>query len=96
MNLVGPLLSSSRLMANSKFLAYSVTDSDTRLSTSPPCCNLQKATVIINATHEHKLNVALGEVLSRLRRSWRTHGERTGDILVESGRPDILIEEASG
>ena len=49
-----------------------------------------------SATHEHTLNVALGEVLGRLRRSWTTRAERTGNVLVEGGRPDILIEEASG
>ena len=49
-----------------------------------------------SATHEHTLNVALGEVLGRLRLSWRTRSEQTGHVLVEGGRPDILIEEASG
>ena len=49
-----------------------------------------------SATHEHTLNVALGEVLGRLRRSWRTRSEQTGHVLKEGGRPDILIEEASG
>ncbi len=48
------------------------------------------------ATHEHTLNVALGEVLDGLRRSWTTRTERTGNVLEEGGRPDILIEEASG
>ena len=49
-----------------------------------------------SATHEHTLNVALGEVLGRLRRSWTTRTEQIGNVLVEGGRPDILIEEASG
>ena len=49
-----------------------------------------------DATHEHTLNVALGEVLSDLRRSWATRVERTGMVLIEGGRPDILIEEVSG
>ena len=49
-----------------------------------------------SATHEHTLNVALGEVLGRLRLSWRTRSEQTGHVLMEGGRPDILIEEASG
>jgi len=49
-----------------------------------------------SATHEHTLNVALGEVLGRLRLSWRTRSEQTGHVLVDGGRPDILIEEASG
>ena len=49
-----------------------------------------------SSTHEHTLNVALGEVLGRLRKSWETRAERTGRIFTEGGRPDILIEEASG
>ncbi len=49
-----------------------------------------------SGTHEHTLNVALGEVLGGLRGSWATLTERTGDVLAEGGRPDILIEEASG
>ena len=49
----------------------------------------------MGATHEHTLNVALGEVLDDLRRSWRTRTEQTGNVLSEGGRPDILIEEAS-
>ena len=48
------------------------------------------------ATHEHTLNIALGEVLSLLRQSWTTRSERTGQVLKGGGRPDILIEEASG
>ena len=47
-------------------------------------------------THEHTLNVALGEVLNSLRRSWKASSERTGQVLVGGGRPDILVEEASG
>lgn len=31
-----------------------------------------------------------------LRRSWTTRSEQTGHVLVGGGRPDILIEEASG
>ena len=49
-----------------------------------------------STTHEHTLNVALGEVLGQLRRSWRMRTEQTGQVLAEGGRPDILIEEASG
>ena len=49
-----------------------------------------------NSTHEHTLNVTLGEVPGRLRLSWRARSEQTGHVLVEGGRPDILIEEASG
>ena len=47
-------------------------------------------------THEHTLNVGLGEVLSLLRQSWKTRTEQTGQVLLGGGRPDILIEEASG
>lgn len=47
-------------------------------------------------THEHTLNVALGEMLGRLRLSWTTRSEQTGQVLIGGGRPDILIEEASG
>ena len=49
-----------------------------------------------NTTHEHTLNVALGEILGQLRQSWRTRAEETGQVLAGGGRPDILIEEASG
>ena len=51
---------------------------------------------LTNGTHEQTLNVALGEVLDGLRRSWSVRSERTGNILVGGGRPDILVEEASG
>ena len=51
---------------------------------------------VTDTTHEQTINTALGEVLSKLRGSWRTRSERTGRVLVEGGRPDILIEEASG
>ncbi len=47
-------------------------------------------------THEQTLNDALGEVLRELRQSWTTLTERIGNVLTEGGRPDILIEEASG
>ncbi len=47
-------------------------------------------------THEQTLNVALGEVLDGLRRSWRARAEQTGNILEGGGRPDILVEDASG
>ncbi len=47
------------------------------------------------ATHEHTINVALGEVLQQLRpHSWRVVSEEQGQ-LRGGGRPDILIEEAS-
>ena len=47
-------------------------------------------------THEQTLNVALGEVLDGLRHSWRARAEQTGNILKGGGRPDILVEDASG
>lgn len=47
-------------------------------------------------THEQTLNVALGEVLDGLRRSWRARAEQTGNVLKGGGRPDILVEDASG
>ena len=47
-------------------------------------------------THEQTVNVALGEVLSGMRRSWRVLDERTGGVLVEGGRPDVLVLDASG
>ena len=46
-------------------------------------------------THEQTVNVALGEVLSGMRRSWRVLDERTGGMLVEGGRPDVLVLDAS-
>ena len=48
------------------------------------------------STHEQTVNVALGEVLGNLRKSWRVDAEKTGGILQGGGRPDVLIEEASG
>ena len=47
-------------------------------------------------TLEETLNVALGEVLAVLRPLWKVRSERTGNVLVGGGRPDILIEESSG
>ena len=49
-----------------------------------------------NSTHEQTVNVALGEVLHGLRRGWTVRSERTGPVLEGGGRPDVLIEEASG
>ena len=47
-------------------------------------------------THEHTINVALGEVLASLRpHSWRVHAEETRTLQDSLKRPDILIEEAS-
>ena len=48
------------------------------------------------STHEQTVNVALGEVLSGMRRSWRVLDERTGGVLVEGGRPDVLVLDATG
>ena len=48
------------------------------------------------STHEQTVNVALGEVLGNLRESWRVEAEKTGGVLQGGGRPDVLIEEASG
>jgi len=48
------------------------------------------------ATHEHTINVALGEVLAGLRpHSWRVHAEETRTLQDAAKQPDILIEEAS-
>ncbi len=48
------------------------------------------------ATHEHTINVALGEVLAGLRpHSWRVHAEETRTLQHAAKQPDILIEEAS-
>ena len=46
--------------------------------------------------HEQTINTALGEVLNGLRRSWTIRAEETGGVLDGGGRPDILIEDASG
>ncbi len=51
---------------------------------------------MLNSTHEQTVNVALGEVLHGLRRGWTVKSERTGRVLDGGGRPDVLIEEASG
>ncbi len=48
------------------------------------------------STHEQTINVALGEALDGLRRSWRARSEQTGSIMEGGGRPDILVEDASG
>ena len=51
---------------------------------------------MVSERHEQTLNDALGEALDLLRKSWRVRSEHIGQILVGGGRPDILIEEASG
>ena len=48
------------------------------------------------STHEQTVNVALGEVLGGLRKSWQVDAEKTGGVLQGGGRPDVLVEEASG
>ena len=47
-------------------------------------------------THEQTLNAALGEALDGLRRSWNARAEQTGNVLEGGGRPDVLVEDASG
>ena len=49
-----------------------------------------------SGTHEHTINAAAAEVLADLCQSWRVRAEKTGQVFVNGGRPDILIEEASG
>lgn len=59
-------------------------------------CTLYRTPAMTSDTHEHTINAALGEVLGGMRQSWTVRTERTGNVLREGGRPDILIEEASG
>jgi len=47
-------------------------------------------------THEQTINTAVGEVLADLCPGWRVRAERTGQVFVGGGRPDILIEEPGG
>ncbi len=47
-------------------------------------------------THEHTINVALGEVLSDLRRGWTVHAEEIGGLLDDGGRVDILVQDITG
>jgi len=47
-------------------------------------------------THEQTINTAVGEVLADLCHGWRVRAERTGEVFVDGGRPDILIEEPAG
>ena len=42
------------------------------------------------------MNAALGEALDGLRRSWSARAEQTGNVLEGGGRPDVLVEDASG
>ena len=50
---------------------------------------------MVSSTHEQTLNVALGEVLGGLRRSWTVKVEELG-ALDGGGRADIIVLEASG
>ncbi len=47
-------------------------------------------------THERAINVALGETLDELRRSWNVGAEQAGHVLRGGGRPDLLVQDASG
>ena len=51
---------------------------------------------MLGPTHEQTINSALGEVLDGLRSSWTVRTEHTGGVFEGGGRPDILIEDASG
>ena len=47
-------------------------------------------------THEHTINVALGEVLRGMRPgSWTVIADRRGDVLKEGGWPDVLVLDAA-
>ena len=48
------------------------------------------------ATKEDTINVALGEVLADLRKSWTVRAEQVGGVLEEGGTPDVLILESAG
>jgi len=47
-------------------------------------------------THEQTINVALGEILARMGRTWNVRTERIGDVFTDGGRADLLIEEPGG
>lgn len=47
-------------------------------------------------THEHTINVSLGEVLQDFGREWTIRSENVGKVFKEGGRPDILIEKPDG
>ena len=48
------------------------------------------------STHEQTVNVALGEVLREMRRSWNVVADRRGKVLREGGYPDVLVLDAAG
>ena len=49
-----------------------------------------------DSTHEQTVNVALGEVLREMRRSWNVVADRRGKVLKEGGWPDVLVLDAAG
>ena len=49
-----------------------------------------------DSTHEQTVNVALGEVLRGMRRSWNVVADRRGKVLREGGYPDVLVLDAAG
>ena len=49
-----------------------------------------------DSTHEQTVNVALGEVLHGMRRSWTVVADRRGKVLKEGGWPDVLVLDAAG
>ena len=51
---------------------------------------------MLGPIHEQTINSALGEVLHSLRSSWTVRTEHTGGVFEGGGRPDVLIEDASG
>ena len=53
-------------------------------------------TILPTGTHEHTINIALGEVLHQLGRAWTLRSEHVGRIFEEVGRPDILVEKSDG
>ncbi len=48
------------------------------------------------STHEQTVNVALGEVLDKMRESWTVIADRRGKVLKEGGWPDVLVLDAAG
>ena len=50
-----------------------------------------------DSTHEQTVNVALGEVLGKMRgSSWTVSADRRGEVLKERGWPDVLVLDAAG
>lgn len=46
-----------------------------------------------DSAHEQTINIALGEALAGLGRTWRVRAERVGKLFIDGGRPDLLIEK---